>query len=253
VARPAGWLPPRASLRYGGRVTRDHVGVQTPRLAASLTALRAEVDMNYPGRSKASDGWIGDARHKASTSDHNPDPAGVVRALDITAWVAPSGVDIAGQLAEELRHARDPRIKYVIYDRRIFSATVQPWTWRPYTGSSPHTSHVHVSVMPAPAGDDGSPWFAAVPAPPEAPHYPLRSGEYYGPPERGHGAISRGMGLKRWQARMRARGWKINPDGIYGPQTRAVTIAFQREKRLEADALIGPATWAAAWTTPVTR
>ena len=39
----------------------------------------------------------------------------------------------------------------------------------------------------------------------------------------------------------------------YGPDTKRVATGFQREKGLSVDGLIGPDTWAAAWTTPVTN
>jgi hypothetical protein len=126
------------------------------RVARSLIELRDQVNAAFPRRSKASDGTIGDAAHAASVSDHNPDAAGIVRALDLTHDPA-HGFDAAA-LAEQLRCARDPRIKYVISNRRIFSATVSPWTWRTYTGSDPHTSHVHVSVVATSRADSTAPW-----------------------------------------------------------------------------------------------
>lgn len=126
------------------------------RVARSLLALRDQLNAAHPGRSTISDGTIGDASHAASVSDHNPDAQGIVRALDVTHDPA-HGLD-AGALAEQLRRARDPRIKYVISEGRIFSATVVPWTWRTYTGADPHTSHVHVSVVPDSRADTATPW-----------------------------------------------------------------------------------------------
>lgn len=58
--------------------------------------------------------------------------------------------------------------------------------------------------------------------------------------------------LKVWQVRMKARGWTLTADGVYGPETKTVVLAFQRDKDLHVDAEIGPETWRAAWTTPVT-
>lgn len=35
---------------------------------------------------------------------------------------------------------------YIIWNRRITSAASSPpWSWRPYTGTNPHTDHVHIS------------------------------------------------------------------------------------------------------------
>jgi hypothetical protein len=114
------------------------------RVAKSLLILRDQINAMAPGRSTSSDGTIGDAAHQATNSDHNPNADGVVTAMDITHDPA-HGVD-AGKLAEMLRASRDQRIKYVISQRRIFSSKVSPWQWRPYTGASPHTEHVHISV-----------------------------------------------------------------------------------------------------------
>ncbi|MQA94424.1 MAG: peptidoglycan-binding domain-containing protein [Streptosporangiales bacterium] len=57
---------------------------------------------------------------------------------------------------------------------------------------------------------------------------------------------------RTWQSRMRQRGWTISVDGVYGPQSKEVCIKFQREKGLDADGIVGPATWKATWTSPVT-
>lgn len=60
------------------------------------------------------------------------------------------------------------------------------------------------------------------------------------------------LGLRTWQARMRYRGWNLDVDGIYGRQTNAVAVAFQREKGLTVDGKIGLNTWNKAWTAPIT-
>lgn len=119
------------------------------RIAKSLDALRKQIDAAAPGRDKSSDGWLGDAAHAARKSDHNPNAAGVVTALDITHDPA-RGVN-ARALAEALITSRDKRIKYVISNRQINSSAVSPWQWRPYDGPNAHEHHVHVSVMDDPA------------------------------------------------------------------------------------------------------
>lgn len=111
--------------------------------------LRSQLDRKYANRSKLSDGWIGDTAHASRPSDHNPNAFGVVTALDITHDPA-HGVD-TWKLAEILRINRDPRIKYVISNGRIFSSAVSAWQWRPYTGANKHAHHVHISVMGDPA------------------------------------------------------------------------------------------------------
>lgn len=118
------------------------------RLAGSLVTLRAQINAEWPARSRRSDGTIGDSSHAARASDHNPNAQGVVTAFDCTHDPA-SGADMH-LVAEDLRESRDPRLEYVIFYGRMFAsyrtAARAPWTWGPYTGSNPHTSHMHVSV-----------------------------------------------------------------------------------------------------------
>lgn len=61
-----------------------------------------------------------------------------------------------------------------------------------------------------------------------------------------------GSDVRTWQSRMKARGWHLTVDGVYGPGSEKVCRAFQREKHLAVDGVVGPATWAAAWTAPIT-
>lgn len=119
-----------------------------------LEKLLAQINDAAPGRSKVSDGGIGDAAHAAEQSEHNPEhppPAGnpdnQVDARDFTQDPA-HGADMA-VVSEAIRVSRDVRVKYVIFNRRIFSGRKgpSPWVWRPYTGTAdPHTGHMHVSV-----------------------------------------------------------------------------------------------------------
>lgn len=122
--------------------------------SASMT-LVSEVNSRWPSRNRMSDGTVGDLSHQARPSDHNPNAAGVVRARDITA----SGIDTAW-LCEHLRilgRAGDPRLAnggYLIFNRRITNPDFK--TWRVYTGSNPHVSHMHVSFTRTPAGYDST-------------------------------------------------------------------------------------------------
>jgi peptidoglycan hydrolase-like protein with peptidoglycan-binding domain len=61
-----------------------------------------------------------------------------------------------------------------------------------------------------------------------------------------------GEDVRTWQARMVERGWDLTVDGIYGERTAEVARAFQVEKGLVVDGLVGPETWSAAWTAPIT-
>jgi hypothetical protein len=86
------------------------------------------------------------------------------------------------------------------------------------------------------------------------PRFPLSASQWFGVESNdphnhsGYNAADR-PGIKMYQAQMRERGWAIGViDGKFGPQTERVTKAFQREKGLTADGLVGPATWRAAFT-----
>lgn len=131
-------------------------------LARSLTKLLAQVNTAYPGRSKVSDGQVGDPAHQArgTASDHNPLPSGQVCALDLTH--DPGRFD-AHALAEHLLKNQDPRLKYVISKGRIGSGPggTKPGVWRAYTGANPHDKHCHISVKAGETGDLALPWSIA--------------------------------------------------------------------------------------------
>ncbi|GIG61115.1 hypothetical protein Lfu02_54870 [Longispora fulva] len=128
----------------------------------------------------------------------------------------------------------------------------------PYTGSG-HDTWVHVGIYRSTALQDRTNWIAdflgaSVPTPqppkPPAPSYPAWPGrEFSYAPGRPQ---MHGGDVQTWQTRMAQRGWSIGVDGWYGPQSAGVARAFQQEKHLQVDGVVGPQTWAAAWTAPVT-
>ena len=212
------------------------------RPARSLTQLLAQVNRSCPGRAKGCDGVIGDAAHQASGGDHCPDAGGVVRALDLTN--DPESGLTSAHLADALVASRDTRIKYVISAGRICSSTITPWQWRKYTGTNPHRTHVHLSVVDGINGDDPRPWTlkARAVSGPVVPTYPglVRLG-------------TRGARVFVVQARLHARGWAVDVDGIAGLGTVAAVKGFQRQVELEQDGVVGQATWRMLWTAKVTR
>ena len=56
-----------------------------------------------------------------------------------------------------------------------------------------------------------------------------------------------------WQQKMHSRGWTIDQDQLYGPQSEEVCKRFQSDKSLDVDGLVGPETWSATWTTDITE
>ena len=127
-----------------------------PRLCKAGQQLRLQIDDSYPSRDRTSDGWIGDARHSARTSDHNPDAKGIVRAIDIDRDLSgKKKPDLMPDLADQIRHAAksDKRIAYIIFNGRIASARLG-FRWRKYRGSNPHNSHCHISFTKQGDSDD---------------------------------------------------------------------------------------------------
>jgi len=223
------------------------------RVSNAIDTLRREINAAHPGRSKISDGTLGDTAHAARTSDHNPDANGIVHAMDVTVWDGPDpGVadDVAQPLAEFLRAKRDPRTKYVIHRGQMFSSydsykngrvIRRAWQWGPYTGTNGHFHHVHVSVY----GDDGAPWGytgSATPAPAKPAGWvcPLFTGNVH--------RTSPAAKVAAWRVLLSAAGYRGFKVGVY-PWSAALGYAtkrFQRNHGLTADGIVGPATWAKA-------
>jgi hypothetical protein len=135
------------------------------RPAAACGVLKEQVDALYPVRRKGSDGTIGDAAHQAEacSSQHNSccvkrNGVWIIRAIDITHDPA-HGCDIQ-QLFDRIRASRDPRVRYLIFNRRICYPTARngypAWAWQPYNGDNPHTEHGHLSVTDDPAQYDNT-------------------------------------------------------------------------------------------------
>ena len=126
-------------------------------LAAAAETLRKQVNTRYPKRDRRSDGTVGDKAHKRRMSDHNPDKSGYVMALDLDedGWPAHAFAD---QLIEYLRTSGDKRVKNVVYEGRVASATYpeQLWQWRS-APSLGHAHHIHISFA-QPAKVDGRPF-----------------------------------------------------------------------------------------------
>ncbi len=197
----------------------------TWRVAKSLIKLREQFDALAPHRDTDNDGTIGDTRHQASVSDHNPDDRGVVHAMDISHDPA-HGVD-TWQIADQLRLSHDKRIKYIISNSRIASATVAAWSWRRYSGANDHAHHMHISVT-RDGEDDTTPWQFHLTVP-GAHQVPQRA------------TIRRGsMG---YSVELIQRLLSIDLDGNFGPKTEQAVIEYQKSHGLVPDGVVGPATW----------
>jgi peptidoglycan hydrolase-like protein with peptidoglycan-binding domain len=121
-----------------------------------------------------------------------------------------------------------------------------------------------ISDLNAMFGFSGTPAPAPPPPPPAptptAPAFPYPSTDYLGTPSpdphchSGHYGPPDSNNVKTWQQQMVNRGWTSigTVDGDYGPKSQNVCKQFQQEKGLKVDGLVGPQTWAASWTAPVT-
>jgi hypothetical protein len=115
---------------------------------AAVAVLRQATAL-APKRMKASDGLLPSAAHLkiSPNSDHNTGLA-----VDLT-HDPDNGIDCK-VIFEKLKE--DERVEYLIFNKKIWSRT-NPKN-RVYTGSNPHTKHLHISIK-ADKAKDTSPWF----------------------------------------------------------------------------------------------
>jgi hypothetical protein len=117
---------------------------------AAIAVLRQATAL-VPKRKKASDGLLPSAAHiKANpNSDHNTGLA-----VDLTNDPK-AGIDCA-IIFEKLKE--DERVSYLIFNKKIWSRQLAKSGNRKYSGSNPHTNHLHISIN-ADKSNDTSPWF----------------------------------------------------------------------------------------------
>ena len=208
------------------------------RLAKSLEKLRAQINAVAPRRNKLSDGTIGDQAHSNRPSDHNPNAAGVVTAMDITHDPV-NGVD-GNVLSSALK--RDSRVKYIIFNGEIWKA--RTGKWEKYRGSNAHRKHVHVSVKPD-VYDSLAPWVLSVTEPSNETVSQTQDVESPSPASLpvlrfGH----KGEEVKRVQSLLKAKGYQVSVDSIFGNETLKALQKFQRDHGLKDDGICSSRCWA---------
>jgi len=118
-------------------------------LCKAGVTLRNQINALYPNRDKSSDGSVGDLSHANRKSDHNPNSAGAVRAVDIDEDLGYTGArgfsQAARRIVDALCASKDARITYIIYEGRITVKGTNLQQWKTYTGSNAHKHHFHVS------------------------------------------------------------------------------------------------------------
>lgn len=114
-------------------------------------SLLKQATKRWPKRAKASDGLLPSAAHLAASpnSDHNTG-----HAVDLT-HDPKAGVD-CHELFQKFK--QDKRVAYLIFDSKIWSRARASEGDRRYTGSNPHSKHLHVSIDPK-HDKDTSTWF----------------------------------------------------------------------------------------------
>ena len=117
---------------------------------AAIAVLRQATAI-APSRMKASDGLLPSRAHLTQnpTSDHNTGFA-----VDLT-HDPKRGIDCF-DIFEKLKE--DERVKYLIFQGKIWSKERAKQGNRVYTGSNPHNKHLHISINGS-MGKDTSPWF----------------------------------------------------------------------------------------------
>jgi hypothetical protein len=117
----------------------------------AAVALLRQATALAPKRMKASDGLLPSVAHQKASpnSDHNTGLA-----VDLT-HDPKNGIDCA-VIFEKLKE--DKRVKYLIFQGKIWSRDKAKQGNRKYVGSNPHNKHLHVSINDG-CGTDTSPWF----------------------------------------------------------------------------------------------
>lgn len=135
-------------------------------LVPCLVTLRDEFDSIAPNRDKSSDGSIGDAAHRKTKSDHNPDKNKRVHAIDVDEDLRVPGLTLEKVIQYILAECRKPgisgkdrgRLKYIIYEGRIWEAS-NNWKEENYDGPNPHDKHAHFSAESSyKYSNDRRPW-----------------------------------------------------------------------------------------------
>lgn len=63
-----------------------------------------------------------------------------------------------------------------------------------------------------------------------------------------HDQMMFGEDIREWQTKLAKRGWKIDVDGWYGPQSAAVCRGYQRSTGLEPTGCVDRPTWDMTWS-----
>lgn len=214
-------------------------------LTLGLTTVRAEFNDVFPGRDKATDGWIAGGGHTVTGTGHVGDKTGAaeykdgdakdeVRAIDVDKDLVPSsGVDwmelVIQFLVKKGRAGAYLPFRYFIYKGRIWRKA-NGWATEVYTGENKHTEHAHFSGDYTQTADEwtGSLGLSA-----------LRGGDML--VKKGDS----GQEVIFWQYVLGDLGYGAllgEIDGDYGPKMEAAVNAYRKDA-----ANAGPITYLSGW------
>lgn len=128
-------------------------------LIPCLKKLFEDFDELAPERDHTTDGAVGDSGHAGNVSDHNPDETGKVPIHDADKKNEVHAIDVDKDLRHDTitmekvvqfllgrcRSGAEKRLRYIIYNRRIWSAS-SGWVQKTYTGANTHSAHAHFSA-----------------------------------------------------------------------------------------------------------
>jgi hypothetical protein len=152
TAPSASAAPPQPDTPSVGRDIEDYAGYEANTICDPVNTPGAVKLAKLIRRTYGSDESIGIARNACyTTSEHNDG-----RALD---WMVDATTRAGKRKANTFldwllatdddgnRHAMARRlgVMYIIHDRRIWRAYGDPG-WGPYSGTNPHTDHIHISL-----------------------------------------------------------------------------------------------------------
>ncbi len=217
-------------------------------LAPSLVRCRSELNTAYPNRDRRTDGWIGNDEHAKTGkpenggSDHNANKRAIVDAIDVDS----DGIPCPAVVSQLIKH---PSVNYVIWNRRIWARS-RNFKSATYTGSNPHTDHIHVSILQTVAAENNTTsWGIAdiINAPAGQTEGTWAQRLVASLPVLEVGPLQRGS-VRKLQALLNLAFTAETPllvDGIFGQATLAVVKKFQASRGLAVDGVVGPKTWAA--------
>ncbi|GAB3434284.1 hypothetical protein GCM10027517_02180 [Phycicoccus ginsengisoli] len=165
------------------------------------------------------------------------DPVQKAVADSVTQWLsAPDAQGRPGAMARRFG------IMYIIWNHKMWRAYAPERGWAPYTGSVPHTDHIHFSFswdgaygrtswwtgkpLAVVGGRPGTPLPTTPPAPPSATYTVLVQG-------------ASGSDVVLVQKVL-----GVAADGAFGPRTLAALLAWQKAQKLPPTGQLDAATWA---------